>query len=400
MYNNIKVKNLIYYMLCIYAITSCIHQGISYLCLGISVFLSCVFGIRNRSNNYMWKVPVRYKRAILIFLGVFFFFALISGEVHRSISQYWWIFTSIAPVFIVSIFVRKKSKMRVLFALLLISFFVNICYAVGMNLQVWLQNFSGRAYGFDSIINFAGRLLIFIPILVVLLMNIKNYKIKIVLGIALLISFLAVLMNGTRVVWLIIPVIVAFILCIYLKEWKKIFAVFAVCSICLSALLYAVAPIRNTILSVTNIEHSSTKGHYYIGRDAFLLFKENPIIGIGLGRFKTLYNEKYKSAEVKAVEGNKTVFHAHNNTLTILAETGIIGGLIFWYMFGTFLLYSFKDWYINRSQVALMFFTVSVALALQGITDYSFGLRPVMMQYFTLLGLYLSYQYQQENGFK
>ena len=64
---------------------------------------------------------------------------------------------------------------------------------------------------------------------------------------------------------------------------------------------------------------SNSRLKYY--EDTFESFKENPIIGIGIGNWKLNSIEKGK----RHIEGYIVPYHAHNDFLQILAETGILG---------------------------------------------------------------------------
>ena len=64
---------------------------------------------------------------------------------------------------------------------------------------------------------------------------------------------------------------------------------------------------------------SNSRLKYY--EDTFESFKENPIIGIGIGNWKLNSIEKGK----RHIEGYIVPYHAHNDFLQLLAETGILG---------------------------------------------------------------------------
>ena len=380
-----KLDNIIYYLILFYAITSSINEKLSFFALGLTFVVSLV---RCYFQKPVWDIDKNFKRPLLIFISTFFIFALISSNISKGFSQYWWFLTSMSPVFFISIFIKDKGKALFVFKLLYLSMLINIIYAILNNYGIWVNNIGGtRLYGFDWIITFASRLLIFIPITLIFIYEKANVKIFIPV---FLLSIMATVINGTRIVWLLVPVIFGIISFLYIKSIKKLLAMFTVLVIILLMFVNLSVNIENKISTLTEFKDTSIKGHYYIGLDTINMIEDHPILGIGLGQFKSVYNKKYKSEQTVKVEpGN--VFHAHNNTLTILAETGIIGVIVFWYMFGSFLFYSCKEWRRSKDYSALILFSITLTLMLQGITDNSFGLRPVMMIYFAILGIYLVY---------
>ncbi len=383
-----KLYNLdsaIYYLISFYAIASSINEKISFFILGVLLILSI---FRCYLERPIWDINLEFKKPLLVFVGAFLILAMISPNISRGFSQYWWIISSMAPVFFISFFIKSKEKALFVFKLLYLSMFINITYAIFSNVNIWINNFGGtRLFGFDWIITFASRLLIFIPITLIFIYERQKNKIFIPI---LILSLWATIINGTRIVWLIIPIIFITISFMYIKSIKKNMAVLLLTLISLLVVVNLSNSIEHKINSLVEFKDTSIKGHYYIGLDTINMIKDYPLLGIGLGQFKNIYNEQYKSEQTAKVEPGR-VFHAHNNTLMIMAETGVVGVITFWYMFGSFLFLTYQKWYRYREISHLIMFSITFTLMLQGITENSFGLRPVMMIYFSILGLYLVY---------
>lgn len=51
------------------------------------------------------------------------------------------------------------------------------------------------------------------------------------------------------------------------------------------------------------------------------MFRDHPVLGVGLGQYKDNYQQKYILPQAK----EPYLTHAHNNFLPMLAENGIIG---------------------------------------------------------------------------
>lgn len=158
---------------------------------------------------------------------------------------------------------------------------------------------------------------------------------------------------------------------------------------------YQVPFIQERLQSFADIDNISNKGHYSINMSAWNMIKDRPLLGHGLGFFPEVFNDRYISDETKRVEGH--ISHAHNDTLLMGAETGMIGILAFWWMFGNFLYFSLSYWRKERRIEHLMFFLVTLAAVLHGFTDTRFGMHQVMKLYFFLMAIYLNYASYQES---
>lgn len=104
---------------------------------------------------------------------------------------------------------------------------------------------------------------------------------------------------------------------------------------------------------------------------AWNMFKVHPLIGVGVGKFGSLYNQ-YKPGD--APEMNYVSVKAHNQYMQILAETGIIGFIAYLLMFGYcifIVLFAFIHNFDSSVKYTILgFFASLVAMSIQG---YSFG---------------------------
>ena len=83
----------------------------------------------------------------------------------------------------------------------------------------------------------------------------------------------------------------------------------------------------------------------------------------------------------------------------MLAENGIVGFLGFVGMIGYFMYASFVRFWKTHSPYALMLFTFTLSLSLQGLTENNFGNSAVMKAFWLLLGclLVLDYNYNKKD---
>jgi O-antigen ligase len=73
--------------------------------------------------------------------------------------------------------------------------------------------------------------------------------------------------------------------------------------------------------------------------DALRMWRDHPILGVGLGDFGTAY-PRYQS-----YPSNEWVDHAHNDYIEALAETGLVGALLILSALALFLRLAFQDWW-------------------------------------------------------
>lgn len=391
-----KFDKAIFYCLCAYALTSCIMGDLADNFIGLGVLLGILSCIKKRPKI---NVPREYVRALLVFFGVFFLMIFISTDMARSAREYWRYLNRMFP-FLLALFFLSRGKQVVWIGIcLLVSVTVNNGYAIYKQIVLLQsQGVWGRASGFFSeyYINLAGVLLLTIPSLVILLFSSKlRLMNKLLLTLVLAVSFIALFMNETRVAWGIIVFILLLLPFILMKSWKKAIGFSCIVVVFCVAIIGSVPSVHSRVMSIFDTQQASNRGHYFITIDDIRMIKDHPFFGVGLGRFQKVFNEAYISPQTKAIE--PFVTHAHDNTLHMLAQTGVVGCAAFWYMFGSFLFYSWQDWKRNESLPALIFFISTLAITLQGITDYSFGLHPVIKIYFLMLAMYLKYRMIEEN---
>lgn len=143
---------------------------------------------------------------------------------------------------------------------------------------------------------------------------------------------LAVILSGTRGIWLsfLAPVALSLLLFRKIKLWKH-FLIFV--------LLFAVAyPIfaspqfrldvnsdilTKRIRSIIDFSETSNSGRIAIWKKTLVSIRENPVLGVGIGNFPVVLDE--------AVYATRAGASAHNLYLNIAAEMGVFALLLFLY---------------------------------------------------------------------
>ncbi|MEK9147471.1 MAG: O-antigen ligase family protein [Patescibacteria group bacterium] len=115
-----------------------------------------------------------------------------------------------------------------------------------------------------------------------------------------------------------------------------------------SFLIFSLAgPVRQRLVSSFDFQDKGVSERIEIWSTAFNVIKENPILGVGIGNYTEavdLFSEQ---------RGYRSPIHAHNIYLQIAAELGIIG-LILWIFVFVFALKNLYHFY-SRSRVKVIF---------------------------------------------
>ncbi len=224
---------------------------------------------------------------------------------------------------------------------------------------------------------FIGSLLFFVQ---------KKWQ-KIVLWTLAFFAILALLLSGTRGVWVGILAPIVFILYFYFKHYSRTFQKYAAIPLITFFILLVASPFIqkgiNAIYSgngITNflqransiydLGESSNKGRIMIWGETLKYTAKHPLLGTGFGNFTTSLQsgdfEKTFNLPKKYITG-------HSLYLDILAELGLLGFIAFVYylkslaqQFWKF----FKEHYLFTED-GLVFFVYSSALALAWLFAYS-----------------------------
>ncbi|NOQ15629.1 MAG: hypothetical protein GQ581_01065 [Methyloprofundus sp.] len=111
-----------------------------------------------------------------------------------------------------------------------------------------------------------------------------------------------------------------------------------------------------------------------VWRAAWLMFTENPLVGVGSGEFNNALQEKIEAGEV----ANIFIFdHAHSVPIHLLAITGIVGFIGYCVLYVGLLYYFYRS-FMSSSNNELQYLSflglmlVGASLVF-GLTNYSFG---------------------------
>ena len=430
-----SLANIFLIAICLFAVTSFLSIAATNVFLGISTLLFLINLYRDKRVNLNEdKVP--YLKAIGVFAGALLISALCSGEFVQGLKTWADFFLWRFMPFLILLFVfDKKEDAKKVYYAILGAFLVDALYVIYQGVFVYKLNINwARPYGFTGHpMTFAGFLCILVPILLVLVFESKvlgKYS-KLALP-AFIVGVGALVLNSTRGAWLAVGIVVGLIGLNYMIRSKKIFIGCVVLMLVGGLLLSNNQAFMKRVNTFSSVKSASQNPRFEIWDVAVVLFKEHPVLGVGLGQFKDEYREKYSkvhpvnekqkrlAAEYKKYidnrkakkltpiqkkmtkakrnelykayvaqrkyEGIGRLTHAHNNFLQMLGENGLVGFAGYVFAFGYILWRNIKNYFVNKNPYALMIAGSTGALVLQGLTEYNFGNGAVMKLYWLVLG--------------
>lgn len=239
-----------------------------------------------------------------------------------------------------------------------------------------------RVGGFIMIIGYGGLLsFIIIFLLIFLLWSDISLKYKLASSVMVILFGLNLLFTKSRGAWL------AFITGGAVLSWLKDKRLILVLLFFL--VLLAIFLPNEYILrfksSFDLTENRSNLGRIIVWQGACLMWKDNPVNGVGMGNFKQTFETKYMHLQPITTE------HAHNNFLQFAAETGTIGFIAFFYFMFMVLRILYKSYCVSKNNVWNLFilsaFISMVVFNALGLTDLVFWTAPVVRFFWFLLAL-------------
>lgn len=268
-----------------------------------------------------------------------------------------------AGLYIVLIAIREKERLLVLAKLMFLSLFIN----GGFCIFNWIAH-GQRTGGLIFYMSFAGMLSMGIPVFFAtgLFAKEKQRPIFIIGTMFLLIVAVA---NSTRGMWLSVLITITAVIILAVQGIKKKIIICSTLGIILLTGFAFIPGVQHRVNTITDNKYQSNSERLLLWTSACNMYKDNPVAGIGFGRFKKEYQGKYILPEAKERE----LGHAHSNVMQMVAECGTIGAVtfIFWWLSATWV--GIKKWLKTRKLAWLLFFAIITGLLITGLTEYNFG---------------------------
>ena len=373
-----KIDTVLYYLMLLFALCSSVSAMGERNSLYLAVFLLLIrYGI----EPFKITIDRDICKAMGILIGTIFVVSFFSSYPIDSFKQLARTFLHFAPLILVASIVKNKRQLYSLFTMMILSIIVNDGYAIWQGLH---GNF--RAQGFTTHpMHLAGILVQVIPIF--LIMGLKESYSTLMRTCFLSVSILssvALMFNGTRGAWIAIVVTILIYALLVARYNRKSFCIAITVVVALGLLTMTVPALKNRVGSIGDMNYQSNSERLLLWKSAGNMFYDHPLVGVGFGQFKDVYNSQYISPLAK----EPGLPHAHNNFMQVVAETGIAGLASFMYLFWTILTRSYKRYAAKvHDDRFLAVFLATIGLLVQGLTEYNFGSLQVMHTYWLIVAL-------------
>lgn len=395
--DNAGLARWVGYMFILYALVSPISLSATNIALGLIILSGIILLWKRRER------PRFQKNILMPFLLLFLWAAitrLISGSFNfRDSVGNLWEYSPIVlfPVFLSTSRVRMTGIIMTLLTFSSIVCFLGIIQFFSPSIvypfprQLVYQDFNGF---FSHHLHTGG----FYSMTTILAFSLALFwhsegKKKGIVWLFFFLNLIALFLSMARSYYISVSVLLLILLAVKNRRW---FAIGGVVFVGILALLLSFPnPVKSRIQTISDPNFASNKERVYIWKAAIEMFREHPIAGVGKGNWakeaKNNYFPRFKSEW--PVFG--AFAHAHNVYLTLLAETGIIGLLLFlsFWLSAAWLIFSNVQAMPKNS----FDFALSVGslgslgnLFVAGMFENNFGTSVVLLLIALLIGLSLN----------
>ena len=304
-------------------------------------------------NVFMNKKPLvkgKFNALVLIFVAITLLSAVLSVDINYSLKR--WLFEIVYPIlfyFLIINSIRHEKDIPRFLSYLIASVFLNLTIAL-----YYFAKYGGSNPVLDKHllhIHFAdgvlvaNTLIMTIPIIIAFLAATHRKSFKLLFFTMMALGIIGLILSFARVVQVIMVIgLLAF--CLIRKTRRYLIAFIAVSVLIFIFNFEKLDPYMSKFKHFTSFEsivHSSSMEKRYGGWKAALrMYKDNPMTGVGIGRFNQEYTNYGVLYYSLWASGYVPMISAHNIYLTYLAETGIPGILLLLTIFAAIVVKGFR----------------------------------------------------------
>ena len=387
-----RLDSWIYYALCGFALSLFSTVAGASIFLGLSITLFAVRIVLRRSD--LWEPFKMYRRFVYaygLFVSAMLVSALLSGDIRQGVGlvvsrQGYYVM----PCVIVMAIVRDKDKLIVLAKLVLLSLLANnIC----LLWKAW-RFYGTQSLRIDGLVGFMALAAVYSVAIPILYLGAAYFKgrwrwICFVSGLS---CIAANLFTGTRSGWLTCAAVLVLVAVMYTKSKGKLLAGMLVAVVCMVGIFAASPHLSERIRTIANPEkETSVTERFSMWCSAVNMWKDYPMLGIGIGQYEKAYQTKYclpGSYDYKR-SPEQRLKHPHSNFMLILSEAGIIGAATFLFFLGLMLWFSLYGWWKTKDALYLVLLCILLGTQLQGVMDTNIKMTVVSKAYWFLIGITL-----------
>ena len=347
----------------------------------ISILLSIIYIWKHKHDLYVPSYVKKYSKSLIVMLLLLLPSAVLTNNISVGLPEFINVWLWRIPVFfIIALCIRDKKILFTMLAVFFIDFGID-------NLVAFYQHFSGmtdRGWGFgSSVLTISGLMVMLVPIFCVILLD-KEFPtyVKVSALWALGCVGFGMYGNQSRGSWLFNMIMVPIVSLPYIiKRFIYVVAVLAA----LVGIVWGFSTQPQYVARFESITNTTTDGsnlgRFEVWTSSINMFKDYPAIGVGIGQWRTKYEESYRLPSE-----NQHLYHAHNNFIQLLSEVGILGLLGVLIFYGYMVIDNAKIWYRRRDPYSLcamiaVFSYVFVFGQIEYTLDNSSGIR---LMYFIL----------------
>lgn len=347
----------------------------------IAILLSIIYIWEHRHDLYVPSYVKKYSKSLIVMLLLLLPSAVLTNNIYVGLPEFINVWLWRIPVFfIIALCIRDKKTLFTMLAVFFVDFGID-------NLVAFYQLFSGmtdRGWGFgSSVLTISGLMVMLVPIFCVILLDkeFPNYVKAATLWALGCVGF-GMYGNQSRGSWLFNMIMVPIVSLPYvMKRFIHVVAVLAA----LGGVIWGFSTQPQYVARFESITNTTTDGsnlgRFEVWTSSINMFKDYPAIGVGIGQWRTKYEESYRLPSE-----NQHLYHAHNNFIQLLSEVGILGLLGVLIFYGYMVIDNAKIWYRRRDPYSLcamiaVFSYVFVFGQIEYTLDNSSGIR---LMYFIL----------------
>ncbi|MFC1769836.1 O-antigen ligase family protein [Nitrospirota bacterium] len=333
--------------LCLFAVSLFFSQSGVSIFGPLSLIILLYFYIPERKIWPSLNTPLYLRLAIGLFVLSYFLSAAISDNTGRAVSEILNLWNIPFAMLLLTFPLDIKHK-RIVGRAFLIAACVAGILALMQFFQVVISNHGTRASGFTHPVHYAGLLAVgSIVAMASLAAHTEklNGKERLLAVAALVLTLLGLLCTQTRGVWISLGA-ASFVFLVMRFRRKSVYIIVPIALIL--ALLIGISPkLRDRVfVTVENLQHIE-QGQTGLGarlvawKGAYLLFRESPLLGTGVGDWREVYTLMEEGKIPKTYELN--LLHAHNNYMQWLATQGLLGLCALLFLLGAFFLWALRE---------------------------------------------------------
>ena len=347
----------------------------------IAILLSLIYIWKHRQSLSVPSYVKKYSKSLIVMLLLLLPSAVLTNNISVGLPEFINVWLWRIPVFfIIALCIRNKKTLFTMLAVFFVDFGID-------NLVAFYQHFSGmtaRGWGFgSSVLTISGLMVMLVPIFCVILLDkeFPNYVKAAALWALGCVGF-GMYGNQSRGSWLFNMIMVPIVSLPYvMKRFIHVVAVLAA----LGGVIWGFSTQPQYVARFESITNTTTDGsnlgRFEVWTSAINMFKDYPAIGVGIGQWRTKYEESYRLPSE-----TQHLYHAHNNFIQLLSEVGILGLLGVLIFYGYIVIDNAKIWYRRRDPYSLcamiaVFSYVFVFGQIEYTLDNSSGIR---LMYFIL----------------